>query len=208
MRPSTDFFSSRQTGEPAGNLDEGRVAEGASDLPPDSGPLRTVCVRTCDGAFFPISSHATPLNFEADAQTCRQMCPGARAELFYHPLRSPESDDMVSAETGRPYSEMPNAYAYRDTTPSDTPACSCNFSAYYQQNMPKGLVRRDKHSYSSVTHIPLVPKKRAETKIDPRERDYDPARDAARQVGPAFVPTETTSIDLMHPRGDGVQPQQ
>jgi hypothetical protein len=36
-----------------------------------AGGLRTMCVRTCDGAFFPISSDATPADFGRDTELCR-----------------------------------------------------------------------------------------------------------------------------------------
>lgn len=35
-----------------------------------NGSYRTMCVRTCDGAYFPISSQATSLSFQRDAQVC------------------------------------------------------------------------------------------------------------------------------------------
>ncbi len=42
------------------------------------GPYRTMCVRTCDGAFFPITSNATPADFGRDAASCAARCPGRR----------------------------------------------------------------------------------------------------------------------------------
>src|SRR4029079_14827478 len=53
------------------------LAPGASS-PTDSyqsGTFRTVCVRTCDGYYFPISYTATPERFAQDEQTCQRMCP-------------------------------------------------------------------------------------------------------------------------------------
>src|SRR5580704_8328256 len=53
-----------------------------SDLGPQSGTYRTVCVRACDGFFFPISFATTPAKFPDDEKTCKSLCPAAEATLF------------------------------------------------------------------------------------------------------------------------------
>ncbi len=88
------------------------------------GPLRTMCVRTCDGSFFPISANATPDDFERDAQTCSARCPGATTELYYHPLTG-ETQDMISASTGSPYTDLPTAFAYKSGSPAARSQCGC-----------------------------------------------------------------------------------
>src|SRR5262245_22590239 len=42
---------------------------------------RTVCVRTCDGYYFPISYSTTPASFPNDEQVCQRMCPAAEVAL-------------------------------------------------------------------------------------------------------------------------------
>lgn len=167
------------------------------------GTLRTLCVRTCDGAFFPISSNATPVVFGRDASLCRQMCPGTQTELFYHSLLSEESADMVSAATGRPYRDLPNAFAYLHRDAPRDQACGCNLSAYHES---AGASRARPEPYSGVTEIRTGPP--AEVVIDPKERPYDPAGTRVRSVGPVFLPPETSSIDLKHPALTGPQPVQ
>src|SRR5262249_40950740 len=71
-----------------------------------SGNLQTVCVRTCDGGFFPMTANASPLNFSHDAATCAKMCPGVPTELYYRSLLNEESSEMVSAATGERYRDM------------------------------------------------------------------------------------------------------
>ena len=41
------------------------------------GTFRTICVRTCDGFYFPISYATSPDRFRDDEQTCQRMCPAA-----------------------------------------------------------------------------------------------------------------------------------
>src|SRR5262249_52280527 len=40
-----------------------------------SGTFRTVCVRTCDGYYYPISYATVPGNFRNDEQMCQRTCP-------------------------------------------------------------------------------------------------------------------------------------
>src|SRR6202163_3921786 len=47
----------------------------SADLGPQSGTYRTVCVRTCDGGYFPISFATVPARFPDDERTCKALCP-------------------------------------------------------------------------------------------------------------------------------------
>jgi len=96
------------------------------------GSLRTLCVRACDGYFFPVSSAATSADFGRDQRTCQMMCPGTRTELYYHSVYGQESEDMVSVSTGLPYSEMPNAFRYRSGDARQS-GCGCNMAAFYKE---------------------------------------------------------------------------
>jgi hypothetical protein len=92
-------------------------------LPPGTGgdTFRTVCVRTCDGFYFPISYSTTPASFPQDEQVCQRMCPAAEATLYSH--RNPGEDISQAISTnGRSYSELPNAFAFRKAF---NPSCSC-----------------------------------------------------------------------------------
>jgi hypothetical protein len=52
---------------------------------PIGGTFRTVCVRTCDGFYFPISYTTSPDRFREDEQTCQRLCPAAEVSLYtYH----------------------------------------------------------------------------------------------------------------------------
>lgn len=167
-----------------------------------TGTLRTLCVRTCDGSFFPISSNATPLSFSRDTALCQRMCPGTETELFYHSITSQETADMVSAQTGQPYRNLPRAFAYRGS--GKDASCTCNLSAYYEQ--AKQSLSVGDQTYSAITDIRTTP--RPNEPIDPRERPYDPLKDTVRRVGPIFLPAETSSIDLSRPALEGPQPLQ
>ena len=63
----------RRTRGPAGDL-ANPVAQ--------SGSVRTVCVRTCDGFYFPISYATSRRASREDEKTCQRMCPAAEVMLF------------------------------------------------------------------------------------------------------------------------------
>ncbi len=92
---------------------QGQPQDGAlSRASVPQGNLRTLCVRTCDGYFFPISDHASPQDFARDQQSCEQRCPGAKVELYYHLFPGQEPREMVSATDGTPYTDLANAFRY------------------------------------------------------------------------------------------------
>jgi hypothetical protein len=85
------------------------------------GTYRTVCVRTCDGYYFPISFETTPDRFREDEQTCQRMCPAADVQLYTYHNPGEEMAQSVSLN-GRLYTELPTAFQYRKAI---SPACSC-----------------------------------------------------------------------------------
>jgi hypothetical protein len=173
-----------------------------------SGSYRTMCVRTCDGAFFPISSQATSLSFQRDAQVCSMMCPGMETELFYHSIRQ-ETDAMRSTLTGRPYGELDNAYRFRTTSGPKDKACGCNFSLYYQEMMRREAFIRDpaKREPTQSSIVWIKPELRGQFDGDiavatpvrrAKLREYKP--DARiRQIGPKFLP-DAEGVDIRAPK--------
>jgi hypothetical protein len=88
---------------------------------PLSDTYRTLCVRTCDGFYFPISYSTVPGKFAEDENLCRRLCPAAEAVLFSH--RNPgEEVARATDASGHLYSDLPNAFAYRKQYNA---ACSC-----------------------------------------------------------------------------------
>lgn len=188
-----------------------RAAEAAySETPPPipmlpSGNVRTLCVRTCDGGFFPISSQTSAMNFARDAAQCQQMCPGTETELFFHAPERSETSDMVSAATGRAYRDLPNAFLYRNRRSDAEPSCGCNLQQYYQRMTPRPAVP----DYQSSI-IDLKPKKTGTEAVPltASERELDEASLNVRQVGPVFLPSDKGTIDLTNPAAPGPQPLQ
>jgi hypothetical protein len=79
---------------------------------PQAGGLRTICVRTCDGYFFPISFSTGRQNVSRDAAVCQSMYAGdGQAEIYAHTTNT----DIANAQSlsGRRYGDQPYAFLFR-----------------------------------------------------------------------------------------------
>jgi hypothetical protein len=107
----------------SGLREESTVESGPMDLPMGAS-YRTLCVRTCDGFYFPISFSTSPARFGDDAQTCQRLCPAAETMLFTHRNPGEEVSQAISVN-GTAYTDLPNAFKYREAY---NPSCSCRAS--------------------------------------------------------------------------------
>jgi hypothetical protein len=92
-----------------------RTIWGPSDYGADDfsyGTFRTLCVRTCDGYYFPISFATVGDRFADDERTCRARCPGTDVALYVHRNPGAEPEDAVSL-AGEPYRSLSTAFRYR-----------------------------------------------------------------------------------------------
>lgn len=89
-----------------------------------TGPFRgggnqPVCVRLCDGYFFPVNYEGAKGNDRYD-EACQASCPGTRTEVYF----MPRGADLTQAATarGQRYSALETAFKYRKVRDQ---ACSC-----------------------------------------------------------------------------------
>lgn len=75
------------------------------------GAYRAVCVRLCDGFYWPISNSVPGGSLHRAARHCASSCDG-EARLFYQSSASSEPDTLVDL-AGRRYRDLPNALLYR-----------------------------------------------------------------------------------------------
>lgn len=96
------------------------IADEGDDDEPRAAPVyRTLCVRTCDGYYFPISNATSAARLAGDAQACQAQCSGGR--LFVHRVVGEGVEQMVDLQ-GKPYTQLPNAFLYRTQYVND---CKC-----------------------------------------------------------------------------------
>ena len=187
-----------------------------ADLGPQSGTFRTVCVRTCDGAYFPISFATVPGRFPDDEKTCKALCPAAEANLYAY--RNPGEDiNQAVSINGQPYSASPNAFRFRQEF---NPSCACKAAgqtwsdalksiddktAAEQQGdiivteeSAKKMARPLAAKTAPATARKGAPGAAANTPAAPAPEASPPAADASgpagdkpiRSVGPTFIPAK------------------
>jgi hypothetical protein len=173
-----------------------------------SSTYRTLCVRTCDGYYFPISFQTTPARFPEDEQTCQRLCPAAEVQLYTH--RNPGEDiGQAVSISGRLYRDLPTAFKYRTSLVA---ACSCRkpgqswaqaLGVYADPTVERGDIvvteERSKamaqpHNGAQATPARAVPSKGnaapgAATASHPTApATADVPTGQIRMVGPPFVP--------------------
>lgn len=163
-----------------------------SDLGPQSGTYRTVCVRTCDGAYFPVSFATVPARFPDDERTCKALCPAAEAVLYTH--RNP-GEDMNSAvsTTGQPYTALPTAFKFRSEF---NPSCSCKAAG---QTWADALKSADDKAAAEQQGDIIVTEESAKKMQQQRLNKGAPATTAKKGATPApttaTAPAATTPAD-------------
>ena len=100
---------------------------------------RTVCVRLCDGYYFPVSFSTLPSHFEQDANVCQSKC-AAPVELYYYQNPGAAVDQSVAFRTQEPYTSLKSAFRYRKEL---VRGCSCKESEYVDPDAPDGGKRAD-----------------------------------------------------------------
>lgn len=106
---------------------------------------RTICVRVCDGYYFPLSNTSSRQRFSQDAQKCMGQYGPGQAELFYHPFPHGDASQAVSLN-GQRYFDQPYAFAYRSNY---IPQCATQLQA--------GLSALHERVYAAIPSLPESP---------------------------------------------------
>ncbi len=180
------------------------------ELSAPSGTFRTVCVRTCDGGYFPVSFATYQARFGDDERACKALCPATEATLFTY--RNPGEDiNQAVSINGQSYTSLPNAFKYRTEF---NPSCACKAAGQtwsealksvddragveqgdiivteesakrmQQRAQPKGATQPPKRGAApnGTAAAPAAPTTPAETTA------IAPDKDKVRTVGPTFIP--------------------
>lgn len=126
------------------------------------GVYRTVCVRLCDGYYWPISQATGRDGLDRDAYTCRSSC-GQDARLYYLGSRAGDATEMIDLH-GRPYIALATAFRYRKKL---VDGCQCRPEPWsaseqerhrrYAQDSPNpDRIERNAVAFSGPP-IPLLP---------------------------------------------------
>jgi Protein of unknown function (DUF2865) len=183
-----------------------------------TGLYRTLCVRTCDGYYFPVSFSTVSSHFPADEKACASMCPAAETKLYYHSVPDEEPEQMISLAK-EPYASTATAFKYRVDGINGTPGCTCQATEQTDAQALDPLTKK-------VNWIPLPTAKPSllddEETVQNRAGKLDgeaianligaktstetlAAQGTIRVVGPVFLPAQSTAKGLLVPGRLNVQ---
>jgi hypothetical protein len=203
------YASAAQQSGPANFLDalfgNGTIVNPDGEGAP-SGTYHTVCVRTCDGFYFPISYSTNATRFADDEKSCQRLCPASEAALYS--FRNPdEGMDQAVSNGGQPYTALPNAYRYRKEVVS---GCSCRRAGQSWADALKGaddsttleqgdIVVTDQNAKllsqapkqggraTSPAAVASQPNAAASAASSTTSTPTDPSKRVVRTVGPPFL---------------------
>lgn len=148
---------------------------------PRMGGPQTVCVRTCDGFFFPLANN--PGGRDSSDEMCQALCPGVET-LAYGMSNGGDIQNSVARATGQPYSSLPNAGKYQRSFDA---ACTCRGQGQsWAQALKEAEYLLDKRKGDVI-----VTEQRAAELSRPKETKPDPKR---RGAAPAVQPTAAPEI--------------
>jgi len=106
----------------------------------------TMCVRMCDGYYFPISHRVSRSRLHDDADVCRSRCSDSVAQLFYFPAPGGSMHTAVDLN-GRGYASLPIAFQHRKRLVA---GCTCR-----PEPWSEGAKARH-HGYALAEGVTLV----------------------------------------------------
>jgi len=147
---------------------------------PLAGTYRTLCVRTCDGFYFPISYSTVPSKFADDERLCQRLCPATDVALYSY--RNPGEDVARAVSTsGRLYTDLPAAFSYRKQY---SPACSCRLPGQSWAEALKAGSSDDTVERGDVVVTEERAKKLSLPRFDAQGNPINPDRPAAAPNSP------------------------
>jgi hypothetical protein len=205
------FGGVARLGAPADQDQTDARFEDHGDEPRNSGPSGekgvqahsgsyAVCVRTCDGSFFPVSYSGAGSRADSLEEVCRALCPNADMALYSFPFGG--TIDEAESMSGEPYANLPNAGKFQQT---NDPTCSCRRRG---ESWAEALADAEARYGHEKHDIMVTPEKSAEMArpiIDPKTKPaVDPkakpgAPGASVVAGPGAAPTTTPGVT---PPGD------
>ena len=138
-----------------------------------------VCVRTCDGSFFPVSYSGAGSRADTLEDVCRALCPNADMALYSFPFGG--TIDGAESASGEPYANLPNAGKFEQ---SYDPGCSCRRKG---ESWAEALADAEARYGHEKHDIIVTPEKSAEMArpiIDPKAK---PAVDPKAKPGASLV---------------------
>ncbi len=161
---------------PAGPPDDGAIMEPQQDNTPRGGS-EAVCVRTCDGSFFPVSLFGAARRPRRPSRKCaRRNVPAAEVKLF---TRAPRDMNTAVSIDGDSYTNLENAFKYEKQV---VPNCACRKPG---QSWAEALVDAEKLLGEGRKGDIIVTPEKAEELSRPQQPGNVPAAKGKSRKGKA-----------------------
>ena len=141
-------------------------------------------MRTCDGAYFPVSFATLPARFPDDEKTCKALCPATEATLYAY--RNPGEDiNQAVSISGQPYTALPNAFKFRTEF---NPSCACKAAGQTWSDALKSV--DDKAAVEQQGDIIVTEEsaKKMQQRAQPSRKAHAAAKKGAAPAGTAAAP--------------------
>jgi len=162
-----------------------------------------VCVKTCDGSFFPVSYSGAGSRADSLEDVCRALCPNADVALYSFPFGG--TIEEAESPSGEPYASLPNASKFERTY---DPSCSCRRKG---ESWAEALAEAEARYGHEKHDILVTPEKSAEMArpiIDPKAKQGLDAKgkpiapNASVVAGPGAAPAATAGATPTAPSAD------
>ena len=151
----------------------------SADLGAPSGTFRTVCVRTCDGAYFPVSFATYQARFPDDEKTCKALCPATEATLFSY--RNPGEDiNQAVSQNGQTYPTLPNAFKFRTEF---NPSCACKAAGQTWSDALKSIDEKASAEQQGDIIVTEESAKKMQQRAMPQQKTGPAAKKGAAPAG-------------------------
>lgn len=150
-----------------------------------------VCVRTCDGSFFPVSYSGASDRLE---DVCRSLCPNADVQLYSFPFGG--TIQQAVSISGDRYLDMPNALKFQQTFDQ---SCSCRRKG---ESWAEALAAAEAKYGHEARDILVTPEKSlemsrpiiAKASVDPKAKAGKGGKPGAPDAGQPAAPSSDPSL--------------
>jgi Protein of unknown function (DUF2865) len=133
-----------------------------------------VCVKTCDGSFFPVSYSGAGSRADSLEEVCRALCPNADVALYSFPFGG--TIEEAESPSGEPYANLPNASKFERTF---DPNCSCRRKGQSWAEALAGAEARYGHEKHDILVTPEKSAEMARQIIEPKTKPDSKAKPGA-----------------------------
>lgn len=114
-----------------------------------AGGARVICVKTCDGSYFPMNN--LPDGRGGADELCQALCPGAEALAYSMPHGDEALKYAATIKGNKAYTSLPNAFKFRT---SFAPNCSCKREG---QSWAQSLAKAESMLFRNKNDIFVTP---------------------------------------------------